>query len=317
MNNLVIVALPREDDYVNKISSEKVPHMTLLFLGEDVTKVQNLASIIDFVKHAADQSLIRFGMEVDRRGELGPDNADVVFFSKTKWSGFPTVNEYRSYLLKDNNIHTAYDSAIQFPEWIPHLTLGTPDAPAKPDERDYPGINYVEFDRIAVWFRDSEGIEFPLKAYEWNMDMAMSTVNDILSHYGVLGMKWGRRGGTSGREAVTVTEKGKRLKTSGGRGHPTHSEAIAKAKVGQILKKSGTKSLSNSQLKAYNERMNLEANAKRLSVNDMSAGKRFIAVHVKKVGSQQVSEVSSQVASQQVKKHLTSRLIKTAAVAAA
>ncbi len=160
------------------------------------------------------------------------------------------------------------------------------------------------------------------------MDIA-EVVENVLEHHGVLGMKWGRRSGSSGVQSikdvrarsrsskVTVSDKARKVKTSGGRGHPAHPEAIGKATTGQILSKSGAKALSNSQLKAYNERMNLEANARRLAVNDMSMGRKFVAVHIRKVATQQVSEVSSQVASQQVKKHLTSRLIKTAAVAAA
>jgi 2'-5' RNA ligase len=195
-NSLVIVAIPTEDDYVNKISSEKVPHLTLLFLGEDVSQVKNLAKIMDFTKHAADTSLKRFSLQVDRRDVLGPDEADTLIFSKGKWSGFNEINDYRSYLLKDDNIRIAYESATQFPEWIPHITLGYPDTPANPDNRDYPGIPYVNFDKIAVWFGDYEGIEFPLRSYDWETDMAMSTseiVDDILEHHGVKGMKWGVR----------------------------------------------------------------------------------------------------------------------------
>src|SRR5262245_40006802 len=131
MPNLVIVALPTEDDYVNKISSEKVAHMTLLFLG-DASQVPNLAPILDFVGHAANISLSRFGMEVDHRGVLGIDQADTLFFSKWKWSGFETINAFRSNLLKNTDIRKAYDSTPQFPEWVPHLTLGYPEAPANP-----------------------------------------------------------------------------------------------------------------------------------------------------------------------------------------
>jgi 2'-5' RNA ligase len=210
-NSLVIVAIPKEDDYVNKISSEKVPHMTLLFLGENPSQVKNFSKIIEFTKHAADTSLTRFSLEVDRRESLGPDEADTLIFAKTKWSGFNEVNDYRSYLLKDDNIRIAYESATQFPEWIPHITLGYPDTPAHPDNRDYPGIRYVEFDKIAVWFGDYEGVEFPLKAYDWELDMAMSTsdiVDRVLSHHGVMGMKWGRRtGGSSSGGSPSRAEK--------------------------------------------------------------------------------------------------------------
>lgn len=182
MPNLVIVALPSEDDYVNKISSEKVAHMTLLFLGE-VNKVSNLNKILDFVEFSSNLMLNRFYMEVDRRGVLGPDSADVLFFRKSKWTDFYSVDSFRSALLKDNNIRTAYDSVEQFDEWIPHLTLGYPTDPAKPDNRDYPGIYFVNFDRIAVWTEDFTGIEFPLNSHddqEAMSDIGQSIVDTIV-----------------------------------------------------------------------------------------------------------------------------------------
>lgn len=509
MSNLVIVALPSKDDYVNKISSEKVAHMTLLFLGDDASKVKNLSLILDFVKHASETSLMRFGMEVDHRGELGPDLADVLFFSKNKWSGFETVRDYRSYLLKNDNIRAAYESAQQFPEWDPHLTLGYPDTPAKPDERDYPGINYVDFDRIAVWFGDYEGIEFPLKKYDWNLDVIMDNVSDgevfvedildelfvedllshhgilgmkwgrrssrsvgssrserraakkvakqdkifskkstslntkiamnnavagamehkqlprinnkavykkasadgtlnnpnspitkqyhkeiqsayvreinnfasgftnasgtqkvvakesdsdalgfkltivnvkhddssimvvkyiknskgeiigfkveddsltqtslivedILSHHGVLGMKWGRRSSSSGPQSVSVRDRGKKFKATGGAGHPGHKDAVAPRVSGRIAKKSGVKALSNQQLEEYNKRLNLEQNYKRLSYNDKNAGQKFVARLLGKTGQTQAEAAANQVAAHQVKK----LMVKTAIVGA-
>ena len=325
MSSLVIVAIPAEDDYVHKISSEKVPHMTLLFLGEDAMKIKNLSKIISFVEHAANTSLLRFSLDVDRRGELGPEKADVLFFSKTVWSGLETVKEYRSNLLKEPNIRTAYDSTEQFSEWMPHLTLGYPDTPAKEDDRDYPGINYVSFDRIAVWFGDYEGVEFPLKRYSLEAEMAMSDstkgrVDSFLSHFGVKGMKWGvrrsqaqrvgdvflERGlaistpGTRARGAaraakiastpVKVTEKGKKLKTSGGRGRPAHSDAVRARTHGQVGKKSGLKALSNEELQVYAHRLQLEQNVKRLRYNEMNPGKKFVATLLGQSGKSLASE---------------------------
>jgi 2'-5' RNA ligase len=202
-SNLVIVAIPDENDRVWKISSEKVPHLTLLFLG-DSDKVSNLQSIMQFVEHAASTSLKRFYLPVDRRGKLGDDQADVLFFKKDRYD-FKAVRDFRSLLLKDSNVKTAYDSATQFetPEavgapgqpWIPHLTLGYPASPAKSDDQDF-GFFDVRFNRIAVWTGDYEGPEFLLKDY-WEefdemaipMDVAMSD----LQHYGVKGMRWGHR----------------------------------------------------------------------------------------------------------------------------
>lgn len=490
MSNLVIVALPTKDDYVNKISSQKVPHMTLLFLGE-VAKAKNLAKILDFTGHSS-MHLERFGLEVDRRETLGADQADVLSFAKTKWSGFEAINTFRSNLLKHDNIRTTYDSVEQFSEWRPHLTLGYPDAPAKPDNRDYPGITYVTFDRIAVWFSEFEGVEFPLKAYDWDMEVAMSdisvkeavqnalthfgkkgmkwgvrnrvfgnttlgkppanlsrntyrrklklaktvdkimkkeyprinskpeyvkahaagnltasssvgrkytkevadtyfkeyqkafgtpvsrdgkqkfilkqdkldylgftittvnmkhddsapvritfirdengfivgadvsdgsieqgamVVDDILIHFGKKGMRWGVRNTQrpSGPQGVVITDKKKKIKTSGGQGHPAHSDAIRARTLGQRGKKSGVKSLSDKELQAYAKRLNLEGSVKRLDYAEKNAAKKFVATILGQTGKNQASEVASNVASTQVKKHLTRRLVKIGAATA-
>ncbi|HET9787102.1 MAG TPA: hypothetical protein VFP47_08215, partial [Pyrinomonadaceae bacterium] len=74
---LVVVAIPREDDYTWKISSEKVPHMTLMYLGETKINDEKLAHISEYIEHAASQ-IDRFWMTVDRRGKLGDKDADVL-----------------------------------------------------------------------------------------------------------------------------------------------------------------------------------------------------------------------------------------------
>lgn len=184
MSNLVIVAIPDENDRVWKISSEKVPHLTLLFLGE-IDQVQNPNQIVDFVGHAANITLNRFHLMVDRRGELGDDKADVLFFKKDPYS-YKAIRDFRAALLQDNNIKKAYDSATQFEgPWNPHLTLGYSATPAKPEDDDWGSFYSVDFNKISVWVDDYEGPEFLLKDY-WDeyetldaipMDVAMSSMN--------------------------------------------------------------------------------------------------------------------------------------------
>jgi 2'-5' RNA ligase len=207
MSAIVIVAIPKEDDYVYKISSEKIPHLTLLFLGEsdNIDRIKNLDRIISFVEHASNATLKEFTMLVDRRGVLGDESADVLFFQPHK-----IIREFRSNLLKNNDIRTAYDSVTQFPEWIPHLTLGYSETPAKPDTREYPGFYSVTFDRIGVWFGEYSGNEFTLKSDI--VDLAMSgvgktVVEEILEHHGVKGMKWGVRNTTSTTLGRTTAHK--------------------------------------------------------------------------------------------------------------
>lgn len=221
--NLVVVAIPGENDSVWKVSSEKVPHLTLLVLGEDADTVPNLEEIILFVEHAANTTLRRFYLPVDRRGELGDAKADVVFFKKDRYD-FKAIRDFRATLLKDSNIKSAYDATSQFelPDyvgapgqpWVPHLTLGYPDSPAKPIDSNgfVGGIYSVEFTKIAVWTGDFEGPEFQLKDY-WDdfdigdipMDVAMSD----LAHYGVKGMRWGVRNEKGGSNTSGVGEKKK------------------------------------------------------------------------------------------------------------
>lgn len=310
MSNLVIVAIPKEDDYVWKVSSEKIPHMTLLFLG-DVTQGINVTEIIKFVEHASSFTLQKFWMDVEKRGILGEDEADVLFFRKSEWN-IKTIKEFRSALLKNDEIRKAYDSAEQFPEWNPHLTLGYPETPAKPDNRDYPGFGSVYFDRIAVWYGEYEGPTFDLKDYDWDLEVSMDateTIERVLSHYGVLGMKWGRRSGNT-PTSPTVRQKGKKLKTKGGENQPAHSDAVRKAKLARVSKKSGTNALSDKQLKDYANRLELEQRVKRLEAGDKSAGRRFVKDLLAARGKQAANEFTSAATTQQVNKALNKTGVK-------
>ena len=206
MSNLVVVAIPDENDRVWKVSSEKIPHLTLLFLGE-ADQVSNVQSIIEFVEHAASTTLRRFYLPVDRRDELGSDKADTLIFKKGRYD-YKAIRDFRMFLLKDDNIRKAYDAAPQHDgPWLPHLTLGYPDSPAKSDDtdRDF-GFYDVAFNKIAVWTGDFDGPDFLLKDPwdEWEtmeaapLDVAWGDISEageefMLEHYGVKGMKWGVR----------------------------------------------------------------------------------------------------------------------------
>lgn len=228
MSNLVIVAIPDQNDRVWKVSSEKIPHLTLLFLG-DVDAVKNVDKIEEFVEHAANTTLNRFYLPVDRRGELGDDKADVLFFRKTRYD-YKAVRDFRATLLKDNSIRTAFESAEQYEGWTPHLTLGYPATPAKSDKDEYPFYD-VCFDRVAVWYGDYEGPEFVLKDY-WEefseyemMDPSPELVAhgaEFIEHFGVKGMKWGVRKADiseAAKTAAVVAVKGTRATVLGVKKH--------------------------------------------------------------------------------------------------
>lgn len=187
---LTVAAIPTEGEQVWKLSSEKVPHLTIMVMSDTVPNRQRIQ---DFIEHAA-QQLTRFGLSVDRRGKLGDKDADVLFFQKNRLA--KELDDFRANLLKDTDIFIAYNKVEQFPEWIPHLTLGYPDSPAKEIDSEFPP-SWVNFDRIAFWTDDYDGPEFELRD---NMSKLLQSFDsgdvysdDFLEHYGVLGMHWGKR----------------------------------------------------------------------------------------------------------------------------
>lgn len=175
---VTIVAIPRQDDYVWKISSEKVPHLTILHL-DDISDGAALQRVLLFVQHVAETSLDRFYASVDHRGVLGPLNADVLFLDKHY---LKKVIAARESMLRQPDIKVAYDAIQQYPEWTPHLTLGYPTAPAHEDKREYPGIHNLSFDKLAVWTGDYSGPEFELKDREEEALAMSDKITNLLQH---------------------------------------------------------------------------------------------------------------------------------------
>jgi 2'-5' RNA ligase len=291
-SNLVIVAIPAEDDYVWKISSEKKPHMTLLFLGDAMSN-PNVTKIQGFLEHAVNILEIGpFGLSVDYRGTLGADEADVLFF-RDDWS-LRRIAEFRGQLLKNDAIRRAYDSTEQFDgPWQPHLTLGYPLAPAHEDDRDYPGIRWVEFDRIALWYGDFEGPEFRLQypnydlaEVAWGVSTTAEKGAEFLEHYGVKGMHWGVRKertapAATGVKVTSVVKNPKnrktKIKAEGGHNHPATEDALRVAEARQKLKKSGSHSLTNDELRDVANRLNLEQQVSDLEKRRRTGiGKQFV-----------------------------------------
>ncbi len=274
--SLVIVAIPEEQDPVWLVSSQPVPHLTLLYLG-DATQVDNVADIMEFVEHAASTSLNRFSLDVDRRGKLGDDEADVVFF---KGWDLPDLKQFRGNLLKDDNIAKAYQAVAQFPEWQPHLTLGYPDKPAAKSKGLYERVSWVHFDRVAVWTGNFEGPEFQLQDRYAMAEVSMSdaeikTGAEFMAHYGVKGMRWGHRKDSSPQPVAvktTLKRSGKtKIKTTGGKRQPVTEEAVASRAATQKIKKSGIDSLTNKELATLKTRLNLEKEVSKLAKDRTTA----------------------------------------------
>lgn len=294
-DNIAIVAIPRKDDPVWEVSSETVPHMTILYI-----KNENLKQILEFVEHAASQ-LPRFSLDVDRRGTLGPDQADVLFFAAVY--NLPAVKQFRHALLQNGAIQAAYQAIEQYPVWTPHLTLGYPESPAK-ELKDRHALTWMNFDRIAVWYEEYAGAEFELKnEYAEDGEVGMSDeVGTFLAHYGVKGMKWGKRRSREELSAATSSSsKGKAVvKTTGGAGKPAHNDAVQARLAEQKLKKSGINSLSNQELQNLQNRLNLERNVNNLTAANAGPGREFVKNLLVNVGKQQVTRAANQAAAQQV-----------------
>lgn len=183
MTAWAIVAVPSKSDPVWKYSSEKVPHMTLLYFGEQTDGVL-AAKISEFVEHAA-TTLHPFGLSVDERGVLGDEKADVLFFNDLFAK---QITQFRDNLLKNDEIFTLWNSVEQYPTWTPHLTMGYPETPAKPIPDGEFQPSWVNFDRIEFWVNDFDGPSFRLADAQ----------DTALAHYGVKGVKWGVRRDGSG-----------------------------------------------------------------------------------------------------------------------
>lgn len=188
-----IVAIPESDDAVWKLSSEKIPHVTLLFLGDQGSDEQAIA-VTEQLRHTVGTSLNQFYLSVKSRGVLGDDEADVLFFDPPKCSvngsyssPIDRLEAFRSMLLRDDTIRKLYDSTFQYPQWTPHLTMGYPDSPAKkaPESFLYDTPKTIYFDRIALWVEDFDGPMFSLDQEDYSsVGAAWSDKSDAyLAHH--------------------------------------------------------------------------------------------------------------------------------------
>lgn len=183
MEEWCIVAIPEEDDPVWRLSSEKIPHCTLLYLGpqEDPERARQITMQL---QHTVSTSLRPFGASVHSRGKLGPKDADVLFFDQ---ADIPQeLYEFRSLLLKDDTIRKCYESVDQYPSWNPHLTMGYPTSPAKKPKNEWGDgtVRTVFFDRIALWIADYDGPTFTLS----HRRRLVSPEHDSMYDSGVMAM---------------------------------------------------------------------------------------------------------------------------------
>jgi len=295
MSSLVIVAIPSADDNVWKISSEKIPHVTLCYLGE-VNDQSIIESMVKYIEHVTSFSISKFGLGVSKRGLLGENNADVLFFGDK--STLDRLNELRSYFLADSEINKAYLSTQQFPEFQPHLTLGYPESPAHEDTRDYPEFFYIHFDKIALWIGDYVGPTFDL-TYEDEMMQNDEFVN-VLSHFGVRGMKWGTRRNTS--SSAKSSSNGK-TDTA-----PIHETVIG---LKNRVQTKGVKNLTNEELQTLVTRLNLERQLSSLqSASNKKKATKFAKDLLMNIGKEQLRRLAADAAAKQIAKILAKSVLK-------
>lgn len=148
----VVVLLPAVNDPVTALASGTDPHCTLLYLGSGDMDLTSLHQIIDSYAstYRADGNPLPED-SVSGRAVLGKDKADVALLDA---GGSGSI---RASLMEEDGILELLGMQEQFPAWIPHLTLGYPEAPAT--EGDLP--DSVTYDRLALW-RGNEQYEFPL-----------------------------------------------------------------------------------------------------------------------------------------------------------
>lgn len=106
----------------------------------------------------------------------------------------------------------------------------------------------------------------------------MDTVDDVLAHFGVKGMRWGvRKRSPASPVAVQVSARpGKKVKTKGGTGHKPTEEAVKAAVARQKAKKSSLDSLSNEELQVAVKRMQLEQQFSNLQAQRKPAIQKFV-----------------------------------------
>lgn len=103
---------------------------------------------------------------------------------------------------------------------------------------------------------------------------AAEVVNDILEHHGIKGMKWGVR----------------RKATVGG-GVQAHPDSARARTTAQTLKSHGSHAVSTQDLQHYANRLNVEQSVSRLQSNQKSAGQKYVAKTLSKVGNRVVDKV--------------------------
>lgn len=113
--------------------------------------------------------------------------------------------------------------------------------------------------------------------------------NAELQHYGVLGMKWGRR--KSDSKAIGKTRRIKEKDRPG-------SEDFERVKS---IRTKSLKDMSNSEIQTVVNRMNLEQQYSRLNPSAKARGKKMVAEKLGKIGKKIADKLTDQAINRLIK----------------
>lgn len=141
---------------------------------------------------------------------------------------------------------------------------------------------------------DDDGFATDFVRTDSSLKQAEDLINNVLSHHGVKGQRWGIRREKT-RTVTIETKRKNKTKAKGGEGLPIHNDAVAKVTVAQVKKKSGINAVSDNDLRAYANRLQLEAQVNRLESEQKSAGRRWVSKYLQNSGNQTASQASNEV----------------------
>lgn len=113
------------------------------------------------------------------------------------------------------------------------------------------------------------------------------TVEGILEHFGVKGMKWGVRRSPEQLghpQDVKIKAKGSRLIATGGKGQPPSEDAVNAIKSLQKARASSVHALTDQELKHLNSRLQMERNFASLAAIPKNPAREFVVGILKDEG---------------------------------
>lgn len=136
------------------------------------------------------------------------------------------------------------------------------------------------------------------------LELGDAFATDYFAHYGVKGMRWGvRKSDTAiGRTKVGISQvPGRRVQATGGTGQKAHPDAIKAAVRKQKAKASTTDALSDKELKALLNRMQMEQQyAQMRPKSPTEKTLAFVGGMLLNIGKNQASSLAAKAITQQV-----------------